>query len=182
MVQFSQESGRKFRAIRLSIHSFTRTAPSFACFALLASHCSIRLCAPLRSLVCLLAHFAHSLARRTVNDWMAILSVFFSIFDHSVRMRKAIHSNLAPCRPLSGCLNVVEVVLVNVIGLGCSFVALLSSSIVLLFLCSWTIRMLLACHGSGAHLQTKNSIHVFFYKNTIFKNTSLIFGQKLRTF
>ena len=30
-----------------------------------------------------LAHFAHSLARGTVNDWMALLSVFFSIFDHS---------------------------------------------------------------------------------------------------
>ena len=31
--------------------------------------------------------FARSLApltRGTVNDWMAILSVFFSIFDHSV--------------------------------------------------------------------------------------------------
>ena len=27
--------------------------------------------------------FAHSLARGTMNDWMAILSVFFSIFDHS---------------------------------------------------------------------------------------------------
>ena len=38
---------------------------------------------PLRSLVRSLAHFAHSLARGTVNDWMAILSVFFSIFDHS---------------------------------------------------------------------------------------------------
>ena len=30
-----------------------------------------------------LAHFAHSLARGTVDDWMAILSVFFPIFDHS---------------------------------------------------------------------------------------------------
>ena len=37
-----------------------------------------------RSLVCSLAHFAHSLARGTVNDWMAIKSVFFPIFDHSV--------------------------------------------------------------------------------------------------
>ena len=27
--------------------------------------------------------FAHSLACGTVNDWMAILSVFFSIVDHS---------------------------------------------------------------------------------------------------
>ena len=43
-------------------------------------------CVPLRSLVRSLAHFAHSAhyhARGTVNDWMAILSVFFSIFDHS---------------------------------------------------------------------------------------------------
>ena len=37
----------------------------------------------LRSLVRLLAHFAHSLTRGTVNYWLAILSVFFSIFDHS---------------------------------------------------------------------------------------------------
>ena len=52
----------------------------------LASDCSLRSRPPLRSLVCSLAHFAHSLARGTVNDWMAILSVFFSIFDHSERM------------------------------------------------------------------------------------------------
>ena len=37
----------------------------------------------LRSLVRSLAHFAHSLARGTVNVWMAILSAFFSIFDYS---------------------------------------------------------------------------------------------------
>ena len=30
-----------------------------------------------------LAHFAHSLIRGTVNDWMAINSVFFPILDHS---------------------------------------------------------------------------------------------------
>ena len=35
-----------------------------------------------RTLRC--AHFAHSLARGKVNHTMAILSVFFSIFDHSV--------------------------------------------------------------------------------------------------
>ena len=29
------------------------------------------------------AHFAQSLAFWTVNDWMAILSVFFPIFNHS---------------------------------------------------------------------------------------------------
>ena len=49
----------------------------------LAPDCSLRSRPPLRSLVRSLAHFAHSLARGTVNDWMAILSVFFSIFDHS---------------------------------------------------------------------------------------------------
>jgi len=56
-----------------------------------------------------LAHFAHSLARETVNDWMAILSVFFSIFDysgqfillhfslqslHSFRLDEALHESL----------------------------------------------------------------------------------------
>ena len=51
----------------------------------LAPDCSLRSRPPLRSLVRSLAHFAHSLARGTVNDWMAILSVFFSIFDHSAR-------------------------------------------------------------------------------------------------
>merc|ERR1712002_811446 len=50
----------------------------------LAPDCSLCSCPPLRSLVLSLTHFAHSLARGTVNDWMAILSVFFSIFDHSV--------------------------------------------------------------------------------------------------
>ena len=38
----------------------------------------------IRSLFCLLAHFAHSLARGTMNDLMAIYSVFFSILAHSV--------------------------------------------------------------------------------------------------
>ena len=37
----------------------------------------------LRSLTCSLAHFAHSLARGTVNDSMAICSVFFSILADS---------------------------------------------------------------------------------------------------
>ena len=36
-----------------------------------------------RWLVRSLAHFAHSRARGTVNDWMAIYSVFFSILNHS---------------------------------------------------------------------------------------------------
>ena len=51
---------------------------------LLAPDCSLCSRPPLRSLVCLLAHFANSQARGTVNDWMTILSVFFSIFDRSV--------------------------------------------------------------------------------------------------
>ena len=42
---------------------------------------------PLRSLARSLAHFAHSLARGTVNDQMAILSVFFSISDHNALSR-----------------------------------------------------------------------------------------------
>ena len=40
---------------------------------LLSLHYSLRSRAPLRSLARLLAHFA----RGTVNDWMAIFSVFF---------------------------------------------------------------------------------------------------------
>ena len=31
-----------------------------------------------------LAHFTHSLARGTVNEWMIIYSLFFSILAHSV--------------------------------------------------------------------------------------------------
>jgi len=47
-------------------------------------HSLVRLLVPShRSLVCSLAHFAHSLARGTVNYYMAILSVFFLIFDRS---------------------------------------------------------------------------------------------------
>ena len=65
MGQKSQESGRKYWAARLSIRSFARTA-----------------------------HFAHFLARGTENDCMAILSVFFSIFDHSVRLDKKIFARL----------------------------------------------------------------------------------------
>ena len=52
----------------------------------LALDCWLRSRPPLCSLVRSLAHFAHFLARGTVNDCMAILSVFFSIFDHSVRL------------------------------------------------------------------------------------------------
>ena len=50
---------------------------------LLAPDCSLRPRPPLRSLVRSLAHFAHSLARGTENDLMAIYSVFFSILAHS---------------------------------------------------------------------------------------------------
>ena len=52
----------------------------------LAPDCSLRLRLPLPLLVRSLAHFAHSLARGTVNGWMAILSVFLPIFDHSGRV------------------------------------------------------------------------------------------------
>jgi len=43
------------------------------------------------SITAMLTHFAHSLARGTVNDWMAILSVFFSIFDHSAIVKSGYH-------------------------------------------------------------------------------------------
>ena len=59
MVDDSQEYRLKYWATRSSVRSLARTA---------------------HSLVCSLAHF---LARGVVNDWMAILSVFFPIFDHS---------------------------------------------------------------------------------------------------
>ena len=51
---------------------------------LLALPCSLCSHAPLRSLVCSLAHFTHSLARGKVNDWMAVYSVFSSILAHCV--------------------------------------------------------------------------------------------------
>ena len=49
----------------------------------LAPHYLLRLRAALRSLAYSLAPFVHSLARGTVNDEMAIYSVFFPVFDHS---------------------------------------------------------------------------------------------------
>ena len=58
------------------------TGRPFACSLVPLTH----LLAPhylLRSRVRLLALFAHSLARGTVNDLMAISSVFFSILAHS---------------------------------------------------------------------------------------------------
>ena len=96
--QINQKPRRKYRATPSSVRSFARTAHLFACstlFALLA--CSTALIhslappyslssrAPLRLVVRSLVHFAHSLAHGTVNDWMAILCVFFSIFDHTVK-------------------------------------------------------------------------------------------------
>ena len=64
-------------------------------------HSLVRLLVPShRSLVRSLAHFAHSLARGTVNDWMAILSVFFPIFDHSAfRALFKLESNLSGISP-----------------------------------------------------------------------------------
>ena len=73
MVDNSQEYRLKYWATRLSVRS----------------HCSlVRLLRTARfaralHLFAHFAHFAHSLARGTVNDWMDILSLFFSIFDHS---------------------------------------------------------------------------------------------------
>ena len=74
--------GRKQPRIQTEVlgHSLVRS--------LIRSHRSlIRLLRTARfarcSLVRSLAHFAHSLARGKVNYYMAILSVFFSIFDHS---------------------------------------------------------------------------------------------------
>ena len=44
---------------------------------------ALRLRAPLRSLAFSFIHFAYSLARGQVNDWMAIYSVFISTLAHS---------------------------------------------------------------------------------------------------
>ena len=72
MVQKDQKSRFKFWATRSSVRSFVRTIHSFACCALLAL--LARPAALTRSLVRSLAHF---LARGTVNDWIANLSVPF---------------------------------------------------------------------------------------------------------
>ena len=60
---------------------FARSLAPITC--LLAQDCLLCSRPPLRSHVCLLPHSAHSLARGLMNDWMVILFVFFSIFDHS---------------------------------------------------------------------------------------------------
>ena len=75
---------------RLSVCSYARTAHSFACSGLLAS------LAPSAAL----AHFAHSLARGKGNDKMAVMSVFFPIFDHSFGLKKN-HANKS-ILPLNG--------------------------------------------------------------------------------
>ena len=82
MVENRKERRCKYWATRSSFRSFARTAHSFACSGLLA------LLARSAALTRSLAHFAHSLARGTVNDCMAILSVFFPVFDHSVMVQK----------------------------------------------------------------------------------------------
>ena len=85
MVDNSQEYRLKYWATRSSVRSLLALLTRS-----LAPDCSLRSRPPLRSLVRSLAHFAHSLARGTVNDWMAILSVFFSIFDHSASVEEMI--------------------------------------------------------------------------------------------
>ena len=62
----------------------------------LAPDCSLCSHPPLRSLVRSLAHFANSLACGTLNDWMTILSVSFSIFDHSARRIFSLHPSSSP--------------------------------------------------------------------------------------
>ena len=59
-----------------------------------ALYCSLRLCAPLHSLIRLLAHSTHSLARGTVNDWMEIFSMIFSVLDHRAMMVMVLHHRL----------------------------------------------------------------------------------------
>ena len=67
----------------------------------LAPDCSLCSRPPLRSLVRSLSHFTHCLARGTVNDWMAILPVFFSIFDHSEFLaRQPLLSDFLPFPPI----------------------------------------------------------------------------------
>ena len=77
MGQNNQDSRLQYWATRSSAPSFARTT------RLLALHSSLRSQALLHSLICSIAHFAHSLACGTVNDWIAIYSVFFSILAHS---------------------------------------------------------------------------------------------------
>ena len=61
---------------RSLVRSFARSLAPLT--SLLVPHYSLCPRTPLRSLACSLTHYAHSLARGTVNDRMAIYSVFFS--------------------------------------------------------------------------------------------------------
>ena len=61
----------------------------------LAPDCSLCSRPPLRSLVRSLAYFAHSLARGTVNDGMAILSCFFQ-FSTVVRRLSSVAKHFHP--------------------------------------------------------------------------------------
>ena len=88
------EKNEAYRALwfRTAMTRDVRTGPLAHPFArllapltrLLERDCSLRSRPPLRSLVCSLTHFAHSLARGKGNYYMAILSVFLSIIDYSV--------------------------------------------------------------------------------------------------
>ena len=64
--QINKKYRLKYWATRSSVRSFARTA-----------------------------HFAHSLARGKVNYQMAILSVFFSIFDHRQSVDKTVFVYIA---------------------------------------------------------------------------------------
>ena len=78
MVQNRQKYRLQYWATRSSVRLFACSlAPLTRSLAPDFSH------PPLRSLVRSLAHFAHSFAHGKVNYQMAILSEFFSIFDHS---------------------------------------------------------------------------------------------------
>ena len=104
MVENSQEYRLKYWATRSSVRSFARSLAPLTCS--LAPDCSLRSRPPLRSLICSLAHFAHFLACGTVNGWMAILSVFFSIFDHSALL-SCIPSTLSPSGHVTTSLKVL---------------------------------------------------------------------------
>ena len=82
MVQISQELGREYWATRLSVHSFFCTVHSFACSALLfaLTRSAALRCAPLRSFVRSLAHFAHSQARGRVG---ILMSQNHTVLNHS---------------------------------------------------------------------------------------------------
>ena len=88
MGQNNQELRLKYWATRSSNRLFARTTHLLSYSTLLALlACSIALT---RSL----AHFAHSLARGKVNDYMAIYSVFF-LFSTIVKrgIERAVHAN-----------------------------------------------------------------------------------------